>query len=216
MNNLSLRQLVIDELEFEPSVNASHIGVAVSNGGIITLTGFVSSYAEKTAAEKATRRVKGVHAIAEEIEIRYPSDRKDADDQIADRALKILAWDTTIPKDKVQIKVQHGWVTLSGEVQWQFQRISAENAVHKLGGVMGVTNEIRLSDQPTSSAVKTNIEEALKRNAEVDAKAIRVMVSGNDVTLEGHVNAWHERAVAERAAWAVPGVLRVNDHLTVS
>jgi len=216
MNNLMLRQNVIDELEFEPSVNAANIGVAVSATGIVTLSGFVKSYAEKTAAERAVNRVKGVHGIAQEIEIRYPNDRKDSDDQIAERALKILAWDTTIPDDRVQVKVQHGWVTLSGEVQWNFQKISAEKAIHKLSGVMGLTNEIRLINQPTSMVVKMRIEEALKRSAEIDAKAIGVVVNGNDVTLEGHVSAWHERHVAERAAWAVPGVLRVHDHLTVA
>jgi len=216
MNNLMLRQNVIDELEFEPSVNAANIGVAVSAAGIVTLSGFVRSYAEKAAAERAVNRVKGVHGIAQEIEIRYPNDRKDSDDQIAERALKILAWDTTIPDDRVQVKVQHGWVTLSGEVQWNFQKISAEKAIHKLSGVMGLTNEIRLINQATSMVVKTKIEEALKRSAEVDAKAIGVVVSGNDVTLEGHVSAWRERHVAERAAWAVPGVLRVHDHLTVA
>jgi len=216
MNNIMLRQNVIDELEFEPSLNSANIGVAASDTGVITLTGFVSSYAEKTAAEHAARRVKGVHGIAQEIEIRYPNDRKGSDDQIAERALKILSWDTTIPDDRVQVKVENGWVTLSGEVQWYFQKASAENAVHKLSGVMGVTNEIRIANQPTSSAVKAKIEDALKRSAEVDARSIKVLVSGSNVTLEGNVNAWHERNVAERAAWAVPGVLKVYDHLTVS
>ena len=136
MSDISLRQDILDELEFEPSVNAAHIGVAVEKG-VATLTGHVSSYAEKVAAEHAAQRVKGVRGIAEEIEVRYPDAKKTADDEIAKRALSIIGWDTTIPDDRLMVKVQNGWITLSGEVAWNYQRSGAEDAVRKLSGVFG-------------------------------------------------------------------------------
>ncbi len=214
MDDLSLRDYVLSELEFEPSVNASHIGVAVDDG-VVTLSGHVGSYAEKLAAEKIVQRLKGVRAIAEEIEVRLPSDRKTGDEQIAQRALDIIAWDTTIPDDKVMVKVQKGWITLSGEVDWYFQRNAAEAAVRKLSGVTGITNLIAIKPRVQAGDIKQRIEKALKRNAELEAENIRVVVSGGRVTLEGQVNAWHERAVAERAAWAAPGVVSVVDHLAL-
>jgi osmotically-inducible protein OsmY len=214
MDDLSLRDYVLSELEFEPSVNAAHIGVAVDDG-VVTLSGHVGSYAEKLAAEKIVQHLKSVRAIAEEIEVRLPSDRKTGDDQIAQRALDIIAWDTTIPDDKVMIKVQKGWITLSGEVDWYFQRNAAEAAVRKLSGVTGITNLIAIKPRVQAGDIKQRIEKALKRNAELEAENIRVVVSGGRVTLEGQVNAWHERAVAERAAWAAPGVVSVVDHLAL-
>src|SRR6516162_5924921 len=140
-SDLELRQDVLDELEFEPSVNAAHIGVT-ANHGVVTLTGFVTSYAEKTAAERAARRVKGVRAIAEEIEVRLPSDTKRADDEIAARAVDILKWQVGVPADRIGVKVEKGVVTLTGEVDWQFQKTEAEYAVHKLTGVTHVANQI--------------------------------------------------------------------------
>ena len=215
MDDLSLRDHVLSELEFEPSVNASHIGVAVDDG-VVTLAGHVGSYAEKLAAEKIVQRLKGVRAIAQEIEVRFSSDKKTGDDQIAQRALDIIAWDTTIPDDKVKVKVQKGWITLSGEVDWYFQRNAAEAAVRKLSGVTGITNAITIKPRVQAGDIKQRIEKALKRNAELEAENIRVVVSGGRVTLEGQVNAWHERAVAERAAWAAPGVVSVVDHLALA
>lgn len=134
MSDKSLRDAVIAELEWEPSIDAEHIGVAV-DGGVVTLTGHVGSYTERCNAEKVVKRVKGVRAIAEEIEVRFPNDKKTADDQIAKRALDVIAWDSTIPKDRIQVKVQNGLVTLTGEVDWFYQREDAEAAVRKLGGV---------------------------------------------------------------------------------
>jgi osmotically-inducible protein OsmY len=143
-SDLQLRQDVLDELEFEPSVNAAHIGVG-ANRGVITLTGFVTNYAEKAAAERAARRVKGVNAIAEEIEVRLPSDAKRSDDEIAARALDILKWQVGVPADRIRVKVEKGTVTLTGEVDWQFQKTDAEHVVHKLTGVASVVNQIRVA-----------------------------------------------------------------------
>lgn len=215
MSDLSLRENVLSELEFDPAVNAAHIGVTAENG-VVTLTGHVASYAEKLAAERVVQRVKGVRAIAQEIEVRWPSDRKTNDDEIAQRALRIIEWDTTIPDGQVQIKVQNGWVTLSGEVPWYFQRSGAESAVLKLSGVTGITNAITIKPTVQAGDIKRRIEDALKRNAELEADQIRVVVSGGRVTLEGRVKAWHERTLAERAAWAAPGVNAVEDHLALA
>jgi osmotically-inducible protein OsmY len=215
MDDLSLREYVLSELEFEPSVNAAHIGVAVENG-VVMLTGHVGSYAEKLAAERVVQRVRGVRAIAQEIEVRFPADKKTEDDEIAQRALNIIAWDTTIPDEKVKVKIQKGWITLTGEVDWYFQRNAAETAVRKLSGVTGITHSITVKPQVQAGDIKQRIESALKRTAELEAEQIRVLVSGGRVTLEGKVKAWHERVVAERAAWAAPGVVAVVDHLALA
>lgn len=184
MSDLSLRQDVIDELEFEPSLDAANIGVAVENG-IVTLSGHVNSYAEKMTAEAAVKRVKGVRAIAEEIQVRYPERKKHADDEIAARALDIIAWDTALPDGAINVKVQKGVVTLSGQVRWHFQRAGAEIAVKKLGGVVAVDNQLTISPTTLAPDVRNRIEEALRRNAEVEASRIRVNVTDNKVTLEG-------------------------------
>jgi osmotically-inducible protein OsmY len=214
ISDLELRQDVLDELEFEPSVNAAHIGVA-ANRGVVTLTGFVTSYAEKAAAERATRRVKGVKAIAEEIEVRLPSDTKRSDDEIAARALDILKWQVGLPADRITIKVERGIVTLTGEVDWQFQKADAEHAVHKLTGVINVVNQVRVSAPVRASEIKEKIEKALQRSAEVEASGITVQTEGGRVVLSGKVRAWYERDIAERAAWSAPGVTEVQDHLSI-
>lgn len=215
MSDINLRQDVIDELAFEPSIDAAAIGVAVENG-VVTLTGHVGSYAEKIAAERTARRVKGVRAIAQEIEVRYCGDKQTADDQIAERAVKILAWHAEVPREAVSIKVEKGWVTLSGTVKWQYQRYAAEAAVRKLSGVTGISNLIEVAPQVHADNVRDKILNALKRNAELEAGAIRVVVADDKVTLEGTVKTWSERSVAERAAWSAPGVKAVVDHLVVS
>ncbi len=214
MSDESLRRNVLDELEFEPTLDATKIGVTVDHG-VVTLTGHVISYAEKIAAERTVQRVKGVRGVAQEIEVRYPSEKKNRDDEIAQRAAQIIDWDTTIPSGRVTVKVEKGWVTLGGAVEWQFQRLGAETAVRKLSGVMGVTNLITIRPRVDASNVKHRIEDALKRNAELEADGIQVAVTGGKVTLEGKVRAWHERDVAEQAAWAAPGVVTVEDRLTI-
>lgn len=214
MSDRTLKQAVEDELEWEPSIDAEHIGVTAEDG-VVTLTGHVGSYSEKFTAEKAAKRVKGVRAIAQEIEIRFPNDKKTSDDQIAKRALDIIAWDSTIPEDKVQVKVQGGFVTLSGQVDWHYQRADAEYAVRKLAGIKGLSNEILIKPRAQASDVKQLIETALKRNAEWEAGSIKVSVLNGRVTLDGKVKAWYERDLAERTAWSAPGVISVEDHISI-
>jgi osmotically-inducible protein OsmY len=214
MSDRTLKQAVEDELEWEPSINAEHIGVTAEDG-VVTLSGHVGSYTEKFTAEKAAKRVKGVRAIAQEIEIRFPSDKKTSDDQIAKRALDIIAWDSTIPKDKVQVKVQGGFVTLSGQVDWHYQRADAEYAVRKLAGIKGLSNEIQVKPRVQALDVKQRIESALKRNADLEADSIKVSVLNGRVTLDGKVKAWYERDLAERTAWSAPGVISVEDHISI-
>ena len=214
MSDRTLRQSIIDELEWEPSVDAAHIGVAVDKG-VATLTGHVSSYAEKLAAERAVVRVKGVTAIAEKIEIRYPDAKRTADDQIAKRVVDIIAWQVSVPSDKIKVKVEKGWVTLTGEVDWHFQKADAEKGVRRLSGVMGIANLITIKPQVEARDVKKRIEDALKRNAEIEAQNIRVVVSGGKVTLDGTVDSWAERQRVENTVWSAPGVVSVEDHLRV-
>jgi osmotically-inducible protein OsmY len=214
MDDKVLRQIVIDELDFEPSIDAANIGVAVENG-VVTLTGHVGSYAEKHAAERAVQRVRGVRAIAEEIAVRCPSDKKTADDQIAGRAVRILDWYAQIPKGALRVKVRNGWITLAGNVSWQYQRAAAESAVRRLSGVTGVTNLIEIMPQVQVADVKEKIFDALRRNAELEANAIRITVVDDKVILEGKVSLWYEREIAKRAAWSAPGVRVVEDRLTL-
>lgn len=203
------------ELEFEPSVDHADIGVAV-NDGIVTLSGFVKSYVEKIAAERATRRVAGVKAIAEEIEVRFASDRKTADHEIAKRITDMFAWDVTVPEDEITVKVEHGWVTLGGTVDWHYQSEAARHAAGKVSGVIGITNVIAVRQRPAASDVKDRITAAIKRTAVADAATISVFTDGGKVTLSGRVSGWHERDTAERAAWGVPGVTKVEDEIVVA
>ena len=214
MTDKVLRQTIVDELDFEPSIDSANIGVAVDNG-VVTLTGHVASYAEKVAAERAVERIKGVQAIAENIEVRYPGHKQTADDEIADRALSMLGWNVQVPKDSVKVKVEKGWVTLSGAVHWQYQRVAAESAVRELSGVISVTNRIEVRPKVAPRDVKQKIIDALKRNAELEADGIRVDVVDDKVVLAGKVKAWHERGIAERAAWSAPGVKAVQDDLAL-
>jgi osmotically-inducible protein OsmY len=209
-----LRQDVLDELDFEPSVNAAHIGVGV-NVGVVTLTGFVSSYGEKLAAERAARRVKGVKAIAEEIEVRLSSDKKVGDDEIACRAVDILKWRVGLPANRISVKVEKGIVTLTGDADWRFQKSEAEAAVHHLSGVAGVANLIRVNSPVQVPEVKQKIQKALHRSADLDASRITVHIDGGKVVLGGKVHAWYERDIAERAAWSAPGVTEVQDHIQI-
>ncbi len=215
MTDSQIQQDVLDELDFEPSVIAAHIGITVKNG-VVTLSGHVGSYVEKIAAERAARRVKGVHAIAQEIDVRYPSDKKTADDEIAARALSILRWNAVVPYDAVLIKVQDGLVTLTGEVDWQFQRLAAESSIRRLSGVAGVVNAMTIKSRVKPADIKRRIENALKRSAEVEAQAIRVSsLGGGRVALEGRVHDWREREAVKRAAWSAAGVLAVDDRLDI-
>ncbi|WP_025662852.1 BON domain-containing protein, partial [Rhizobium sp. IBUN] len=184
MTDVTLRQNVLDELDFEPSIDAAHIGVT-AEGGVVTLTGHVATYSEKDAAERAARRVKGVHAIAQEIEVRPYGTHVTADDEIAKRSISTLAWRTTVPRDAVTVRVQNGWVTLEGTVEWQYQKNAAASAIRDLAGVVGISNLIAVAPRPTSSDVKRRIEDAFRRDAELEAQAIQVNVLDGKVTLDG-------------------------------
>jgi osmotically-inducible protein OsmY len=213
MKDLDLQQNVMDELNWEPSVNAAHIGVAASDG-VVTLTGTVSSYAEKDAAESAAGRVYGVKGIADELKVVYPSDKQVDDASIAKRALQVLSWDAMIP-DTVKVRVERGWLTLSGETSWNYQRDAAAFDVQKLSGVVGVTNEITIKPTVQASVVKEQIVGALGRNAQIEAENIIVTTDGGRVTLAGDVDTWYERDLAETTAWSAAGVTQVSNKLTV-
>lgn len=210
-----LQHDVMAELEWEPAVDHADIGVAV-NDGVVTLSGYVKNFTEKLAAEKAVRRVAGVRAIAEEIKVRLASDSKLADHEIAKRILDMIAWTVSIPNDVVKVKVEHGWVTLSGTVDWYFQSNEARKAAAKVSGVIGVSNLIEVKQHPAPADVKDRIVSAFKRQADLDAAAVTVITDGGTVKLSGKIHAWNERSIAERAAWSAPGVTKVEDHLTVS
>jgi len=214
MNDISLRQSILDELEWEPSIDAASIGVAVKDG-VATLTGHVSSFPQKLTVERLVGRIKGVKGYAEEIEVRLPGTVSTNDDEIAQRAVNSLHWSAVVPDGKVQVKVQRGWVTLTGTLDWNYQKSGATEAVRNLEGVTGVSNQIDLRSHVSSIDVKKHIEAALNRNAQLEARSIHVGVTGNKVTLAGNVKAWHERRVAEQAAWATPGVTAVEDNLTI-
>jgi osmotically-inducible protein OsmY len=213
MSDKQLRQNILDELDYDPEVESDNIGVVVDNG-VVTLTGHVRSYAERLAVEAAVKRIAGVEAIAEEIEVRYPEDKKVADDQIAKRALDIINWDAQLPRFTIQATVQNGWITLAGNVDWQYQKLSAEAAVRKLSGVRGVDNRIVVKGSAAAHDVRKRIEDALRRNAQLAARNIHINVANGKVTLKGKIGAWHERQLAERAAWSAPGVLEVDDQLS--
>ena len=216
-NSTNLQHVVQEELEWEPSVDASQIGVVAIQSGVVTLTGTVATYAEKVSAERAAKRVSGVRAVANDIEVRPIGSMKRTDTDIAQAVLRALDWDIAVPHEKIKARVDDGWVTLEGEVVLQFQRAAAENAVRRLNGVRGVTNQIRLQVRPSvqPAEVKDRIEAAFRRSAEIDARGIQVDTKDSMITLRGKVRTWAERDEAEQAAWAAPGVLAVKDELTV-
>jgi osmotically-inducible protein OsmY len=210
-----LQQDVIAELKWEPSVNPAQIGVEVKDG-IVTLAGHVSSYAEKLDAERAAQRVAGVKALAVEMDVTLPGASKRNDADIARSVENVIEWLTYLPNDSVKVKVEGGWITLTGEVDWEYQRQAALSAVRYLMGVTGVSNLIAVKPKISLSAVKSDIEAALKRRAKSDAQNISVKVQGADVTLTGTVHSWSERDLASQAAWNTPGVRKVVDHMTVA
>lgn len=214
MGDKLIRQTVIDELDFDPSIDAAHIGVAVENG-IVTLTGHVASYTERVAAETAVQKVRGVRGVVEDIEVRFGGTTPPRDADLAQRAVQMLDWSATVPRKAVQVKVQTGWVTLTGQVDWQYQKEEAYRSIKRLAGVAGIINNVAVTPRASVPDVRAKILAALKRNAELEADAIQVTVTDARVVLEGKVNAWHERRLAENAAWSAPGVRAVEDHLTL-
>jgi osmotically-inducible protein OsmY len=214
MDDKVLKRLVEDELQFQPNIDAAHIGVSAERG-IVHLSGRVTSYAQKTAIETAVKRVKGVRGYVEDLVVQ-PHGDVHSDDAIAAQVANNLAWDAILPKDVIKVKVEAGWVTLSGDVEWAYQRIAAEGNVRRLHGVRGVTNLIMVQPKISVPDIRQRIEQALERQAEIEAKGIKITVEGGRVRLEGKVRAWRERDAIERAAWAAPGVTGVDDHVTIS
>ncbi len=209
-----LQQDVIAELKWEPAVHASQIGVEVKDG-VVTLAGEVSSYAEKWHAERAAQRVHGVQALAVDMTVKLSQLGMRTDADIAQSAKNILGWTAAVPAHAVKVLVEGGWLTLSGDVQWQYQRQDAADSVRHLPGVTGVSNQIAIKPALSATIVKADIEAALKRRAAADATTITVSVNGNDVTLTGSVHSWAERDLATRSAWGSAGVRDVVDNMTL-
>ncbi len=210
-----LQQDVMAELAWDPSIDHADIGVAVTNG-VVSLSGQVKSYAAKLAAEAAAKRVHGVHAIAEAIKVHYPFASATSDTEIAKRIVDMYAWDMTIPDDKIVVKVEQGFVTLTGVIDWHYQGQAARAVASRVGGVVGVSNELKVLNSATSQDVRERIQAALKRSAVVDAAKITVSTDGDQVTLGGKVHDWHERQAATHAAWGAPGVNRVVDNIVLA
>jgi osmotically-inducible protein OsmY len=209
-----LRQNVEEELGCEPSVDAVAIGVAVEDG-LVTLSGHVASHAEKVAAEHSAARVRGVKAIVSELEVKLPDASHSTDEEIAKVAIHALSWNTLIPADRVKIRVENGWITLEGDVDWRYQKIAAYNAVCNLKDVRGVSDRVVIKPTTISTAVKAHIEAALRRRFGTRKSHITVETSTDHVTLRGAVSSLAERAEIERAAWTTPGVCQVNNNLSV-
>jgi len=208
-----LRQQLLEELDWEPKLGTSQVDVRISDRGIVTLTGLAKSYAEKVAAERAARRVRGVHAVVNDIDILLPMTHERSDPAIAEAVVRALEWDVLVPHDVIDVRLSDGWVRLSGTVDWDYQRTAAVDAVQFLTGVKGITNRIAVRPRVMVPDIKARIEAALRRNADVEAHGITVQLEDSTVTLRGRVQSLAERAAAEAAAWAAPGVTAVKNEL---
>lgn len=209
-----LKKDISDELEWEPSVNATHIGVSVDRG-VVTLTGHIDTYAEKAAIERAVQRVQGVQAIALELDVKLAPNHQRSDTELAQSLQSALQAQALVPASRISMKVEHGWVTLSGEVDWDYQRSNAERTVHQTMGVVGVSNRITLKARTVPTDVSNRIKDALARQAEREARGIEVSIGGSTATLRGSVHSWAERNAAQGAAWSAPGITLVVNELKV-
>ena len=214
MNDKQLQDAVLAELAWEPSVVAAHVGVT-ANAGVVTLTGHVATYASKMDAADAAARVKGVKAVAQEIEVKLPSDARRSDDDIAAAVIQRLSWDVSVPRDSVRIRVQSGWVTLTGEVEWFYQKQGVADSVRRMFGVTGVSNDITLRTRVNTSNISDDIMRALGRSWFFDPQTVSVTANGGRVTLNGSVHSFHDREVAAETAWGAPGTTDVENHLAV-
>jgi osmotically-inducible protein OsmY len=214
MTDKDIQQAVLRELEWAPQVKATEIGVAVKDG-IVTLAGYVDSYTKRYDAERAALRVAGVKAVVNDLEVHLPSSSERTDEAIARAAVRALAEHITVPRDRIKVTVHEGRITLEGDVEWQYQRQAAEAAVRNLPGVKGVVNWIAIKPRLSPTEIRSEIEAALRRSAELDAQRITVETDGSKVILRGRVRSWAEREEAEHAAWRAPGVTQVENLTTV-
>lgn len=214
-NNEALQKDVQDAIKWEPLLNAAEIGV-IAKDGVITLTGIVDSYAKKLEAEDAAKNVAGVKAVVEKIEIKFGSAGRKNDNEIANEVLNALRWNWEIPSDRVKIKVEEGWITLEGELEWNYQKEAVQKSANNLVGVRGVTNSIKIKSETSDEIEQKDIERALARNWAIDDHNIQVKVSGNRVTLNGTVDSLYQKDEAGRIAWNAPGVSTLDNELVIA
>jgi osmotically-inducible protein OsmY len=213
-SDVELLKDVQEELKWDPYLSSSEIGASVKNG-IVTLTGIVDAYWKKISAENAVKKISGVTAVVQKIEVKLSESGKRKDTDIAEAIQSAFRWSVLVPKDKIKVKVENGWVTLEGSVEWDFEKNAAQRAVEKLEGVSGVINNIKVAPKATPGEIKQKIRSAFFRSATVDSDRVTVDVDGGTVTLRGKVRSWAERKEAEREAWLAPGVTKVINDIEI-